>query len=610
MEGGPVNSRLRRCVWRNSCSTVSLLWLVFIFFFFYFYLQSLTICFRIFELAPNNISLFGLDAQASEKEVSESEFCIPSVSEHVKDVVNKLETALRMMMNEELGALAETLGSLRWRHVREEVNPSHYVLLELAFLRTLEITLKDCWTRQVQKDWAAVINFITQGMMIGADKDIKISRQERILGELSVATFSLTILMPQSNSSTTVSSSSSSGDYRFQPNIERNEKSSSDPPKPASRSMFHGFFNDSLPCKPTRNSENDLRHSTNRDSILEQYQNKSFGDLGSAENDFKLRSKKMMKPLKLPKRSVDPASLLLRNECFVSISPAKRELRPITEKLSMSANDHLLKAPNRKISPSLMGTARRKACEEAVDLDLKTKKMLGLQTTSEKLSVSTNDELPKAPNRKISPSLFGTALRKDCEEAIDLDLDLATKKMRELQATSEKQSVSATDEVPRAPFRKFSPSLVGTGRRKACEEAIDLDLATKKMRGLQTTSEELSVSTNDQLPKAPRRKMSPYPIATCPRKQCEEGIGLDNRTKSMVGLQTTSEKLSGPTNDQLPKLPDRRISIYPMATCPRKACEEAIDTVLGMQSICDASPILPRRKISSNPINGSRARSA
>jgi hypothetical protein len=77
-----------------------------------------------------------------------------------------------------------------------------------------------------------------------------------------------------------------------------------------------------------------------------------------------------------------------------------------------------------------------------------------------------------------------------------------------------------------------------------------------------------------------------------------------------LGLQKTSEKLSVSADDQLPKAPRPKISPYPMATCPRKACEEAIDTVLGLQSISDASPLLPRRKISSKPIDGNRRRAS
>lgn len=451
LEHCSVNSGLQICVWRNAFSTVS--FSVFPTFFFYFSASHPKN--RIFERAPATLSFFRFKEEHCSSGGDDSFFRIPSVAQHVKDVVNKLEGAVKMMMENELEFLGETLRELGWRHGCYGVNPSHYLLLEAAFLRTLEITLADRWTRQIRGDWTAVVNFITLAMMSGEvsgkSKPLSIIRKERKLGDLSVATLTLTVMKGSTDhvkSTSALSRSCSSlGEDRFTTTLTPSERRLSDPPKPASRSMFYGFFNDTLPSMPRRNSEANLPRYTE----FNQACTKSLTDLPSVETDAHSPSKQVAnKQSKLTKRSIDPASLLLRNDVFGSIGSPLRKLGPIDERQPRLADDDLPKVPSRRISPIEL------ISDSILELNsrMKEKKRPGLPPCI--------DHLPKQPCRKISCprskscTSANEQARKACEEAIVIIHGHCNTKQRSQVAMLGLGLQPVSDASPLLPRRKRS----------------------------------------------------------------------------------------------------------------------------------------------------------
>jgi hypothetical protein len=138
---------------------------------------------RIFELAPGAISLYGFGNGTEadvETGVPESLYKSPAFLRHARAVVSMLGTALIMMLEDDLEGLADTLRGLGARHVIYGVQPAHYVVVEAALLRTLEIGLKNKWTPSLQKHWSAVFKFIAKAMMMGAHEELEVKQERRL----------------------------------------------------------------------------------------------------------------------------------------------------------------------------------------------------------------------------------------------------------------------------------------------------------------------------------------------------------------------------------------------------------------------------------------------
>lgn len=111
--------------------------------------------------------------------VPEEIYKSPVFLRHARGVVSMLETALNMMLEDDLAGLADTLRGLGARHVGYGVQPAHYMVVEVALLRTLELGLKKKWTSGLQKHWSAVFKFIAKAMMMGAHQKLEVKQEHR-----------------------------------------------------------------------------------------------------------------------------------------------------------------------------------------------------------------------------------------------------------------------------------------------------------------------------------------------------------------------------------------------------------------------------------------------
>lgn len=143
---------------------------------------------RIFELAPEALRIFSFANAVVDEEksyndgsVPESLYKLPAFKAHAKHVVMMLESIIVTMMGDgEDKALAQRLEDLGARHVSVGVHPAHYSVVETALLRTLASALgPTTFTEDVRKGWAAVIKFVSKGMMEGAGAQLLITKTRR-----------------------------------------------------------------------------------------------------------------------------------------------------------------------------------------------------------------------------------------------------------------------------------------------------------------------------------------------------------------------------------------------------------------------------------------------
>lgn len=98
---------------------------------------------------------------------------------HARAVVGMLESVLYMMAGDDVSGLGPALQTLGARHVTYGVHPAHYSVVETALLRTLECALKDQWTTEVRRGWAAVLKFVSKGMQTGAGFEVEVIKVKR-----------------------------------------------------------------------------------------------------------------------------------------------------------------------------------------------------------------------------------------------------------------------------------------------------------------------------------------------------------------------------------------------------------------------------------------------
>ena len=150
--------------------------------------------YRIFDLAPGAISMYGFGVDVDSNDIPESLFNSPVFLSHATRVVGMLQTALMLMLEDKLEDLAEALQGLGKRHVSYGVQAAHYIIVETALLRTLAIGLGDKWTPKLRAHWGAVIKFVAQAMMAGAASAVVIKRASATLRLFSVVSKAITAL--------------------------------------------------------------------------------------------------------------------------------------------------------------------------------------------------------------------------------------------------------------------------------------------------------------------------------------------------------------------------------------------------------------------------------
>lgn len=147
---------------------------------------------EIFRIAPQALGLysFGDRYQVSNGEGAPDEmFEDHAFQLHAKSVVLTLESAVLMMVKDDVSKLGDTLVTLGARHVSYGVHPAHYSIVETALLRTLAGALQERWTPEIRKSWAAVFKLVSRCMQAGAGSQLevmKIKRRQRVQQESAV----------------------------------------------------------------------------------------------------------------------------------------------------------------------------------------------------------------------------------------------------------------------------------------------------------------------------------------------------------------------------------------------------------------------------------------
>ncbi len=147
---------------------------------------------RIFRISPHALELYSFGQQYGTKSdfgAPEKLFDEPIFHQHAKSVVRMLESAIQMMVGDDMSHLGEALVALGGRHVSYGVHAAHYHVVETALLRTLESALQERWTPEIRKGWAAVFKLISRCMQAGAGAQLelmKVKRRECVKQEAAV----------------------------------------------------------------------------------------------------------------------------------------------------------------------------------------------------------------------------------------------------------------------------------------------------------------------------------------------------------------------------------------------------------------------------------------
>lgn len=156
-----------------------------------------------------------------------------------------LEMVVHKMAGGDVSNLGDALETLGARHVSYGVLPAHYGVLETALLRTLQGGLKEMWTTEVRRSWAAVIKFISKGMQAGAAQEVQVTTVQRREYESpqKSATLRLSFIDRSEGSCTACCSRFHTGCTRDRSNDSRNQ-----PPRMPTR----GRRDTDLPMSPRR----------------------------------------------------------------------------------------------------------------------------------------------------------------------------------------------------------------------------------------------------------------------------------------------------------------------------------------------------------------------
>eukprot|EP00980_Cylindrotheca_fusiformis_P011263 scaffold2594_cov85-Cylindrotheca_fusiformis.AAC.5 len=199
---------------------------------------------EIFKLAPGAISMFGFGEGVDERNIPETLFKLPAFQRHTVGVISRLESALAMMVGNDMENLASTLGDLGSKHIVYGVRPAHYLVVEAALVRTLQLGLKDQWTTSIKKDWAAVFKFMARAMMSGAENRVEIVKSTRRNTEhKKVATLRLKAITHSKRTGVLTRQSRSSVTSRFDGDkLRLPGRCSSEPPRRPVRGLLYELY--------------------------------------------------------------------------------------------------------------------------------------------------------------------------------------------------------------------------------------------------------------------------------------------------------------------------------------------------------------------------------
>jgi len=190
---------------------------------------------EIFNISPGAINMFGFGQGVDCYHLPETLFKLPAFQSHTNGVVTMLEAALTLMLGKDMVSLADALSTLGSKHVTYGIQPPHYIIVETALVRTLELGLGDKFTVSLRKDWEAVFRFISRTMMMGADDRVEIVKLQRRTAERKKLTTLRLNTISQGKRSKALTRRSRTGCSRFEVGEQYPRRRYSDPPQQPTR---------------------------------------------------------------------------------------------------------------------------------------------------------------------------------------------------------------------------------------------------------------------------------------------------------------------------------------------------------------------------------------
>jgi hypothetical protein len=337
--------------------------------------------FRIFELAPGAISMFGFGEGVDERNLPETLFKLSAFQTHTSGVVAMLESALVMMIGNDMDSLAKALSDLGCKHVVYGVQPAHYLIVESALIRTLHLGLKDQWTVSIKKDWAAVFKFIARAMMLGAMNRVEIVKATRRNAEQQkVATLRLKTILP-SKRTNALTRSNCWGKSRFEGEQKSKlSRHNSEPPKRGAASRLRVFLGEIYDEGGNEQDSGDLMNSETRTTSI----------MMSGESHDWYCGNSSIEPPKMPQR----APLIIRNESFDSVS-------------SFGSVDEIPRTPRRAHSPRPssrnLAWYRGNSSIEPPKMPQRPPFVIRNESFDSVSSFGSVDQIPRTPRRALSP---------------------------------------------------------------------------------------------------------------------------------------------------------------------------------------------------------------
>ncbi|CAJ1960720.1 unnamed protein product [Cylindrotheca closterium] len=302
---------------------------------------------EIFKISPGAINMFAFGEGVDCYNLPETLFNLPAFQSHTNGVVTMLETGLEMMLGNNMESLAEALSSLGEKHVTFGIQPPHYIIVESALIRTLEVGLGENFIASLRKDWQAVFRFISRTMMMGSENRVEIVKSKRRSAEQKkVATLRLHSISPgQRSKALTRHSRTDFGRFEGEPKGKhRRRGTSSDPPhKPMrkgteeslrrARSVSLHLDDDDCPalddddCPALDDLTIDITAETRAMTVSDHDESDNAETIWAWGNDTNVEPPKM--PLRSPSPKDPPRKvhgspprvpLLVRNNSFDSVS--------------------------------------------------------------------------------------------------------------------------------------------------------------------------------------------------------------------------------------------------------------------------------------------------
>eukprot|EP00980_Cylindrotheca_fusiformis_P026937 scaffold18138_cov128-Cylindrotheca_fusiformis.AAC.3 len=319
--------------------------------------------------------MFGFGEGVDERNIPETLFKLPAFKRHTVGVISRLESALAMMVGNDMESLADTLSDLGSNHIVYGVRPAHYLVVEAALVRTLQLGLKDQWTTSIKKDWAAVFKFMSRAMMSGAENRVEIVKSTRRNTEhKKVATLRLKAITHSKRTGVLTRQSRSSVTSRFDGDkLRLPGRCSSEPPRRPFRGLLYELYD----------AKDDLDDIGSASDFSSKGAN-TTRSMMSGDSGYWFWGDSSLEPPKMPQRT--PLSTQ------DAVNGAQRQCPAIPGQISFSTmND----------SYSFQSVGARRAKSELFPPSLYTER--GTCTTIRFGPVHSADKTPISPRRRLSP---------------------------------------------------------------------------------------------------------------------------------------------------------------------------------------------------------------